>query len=177
MRRDVVVLGAGIVGLATALKLQEKGRSVAIVDRQGAGEGTSFGNAGLIERASIYPYAFPRRLGDLVKYGLNNTPEAHYHASYLPRIAPWLARCPTSPAAPIAVAGTADRPQPRRDRDAGAGMTVTVGRVREDPLLDVRLVAMGHNTVRGAAGGSVLNAELLALGAPPCDGPVGPFRR
>jgi D-amino-acid dehydrogenase len=92
MQRDVVVLGAGIVGLATALKLQEKGRSVAIVDRQGAGEGTSFGNAGLIERASIYPYAFPRRVGDIVKYGLNNTPEAHYHPSYLPRIAPWLAR-------------------------------------------------------------------------------------
>lgn len=92
-------------------------------------------------------------------------------------LAPWLARCPTAPATPLAVTDAADRPQPRRDRDAGAGMTVTVGRVREDPLLDVRLVAMGHNTIRGAAGGSVLNAELLALGAPPCGGPVGPFRR
>ncbi|HEY0779152.1 MAG TPA: aspartate-semialdehyde dehydrogenase [Gemmatirosa sp.] len=89
----------------------------------------------------------------------------------------WLARCPRAPATPLVVSDAADRPQPRRDRDAGAGMTVTVGRVREDPLLDVRLVATGHNTVRGAAGGSVLNAELLALGAPPCDGPVGPFRR
>ncbi len=89
----------------------------------------------------------------------------------------WLARCPSAPATPLIVADAADRPQPRRDRDAGAGMAVTVGRVREDPLLDVRLVAMGHNTIRGAAGGSVLNAELLALGAPPCGGPVGPFRR
>lgn len=92
-------------------------------------------------------------------------------------LAPWLDRCPTAPAAPVLVTDAPDRPQPRRDRDAGGGMAVTVGRVREDPLLDVRFVVMGHNTVRGAAGGSVLNAELLALGAPPCDGPAGPFRR
>lgn len=92
-------------------------------------------------------------------------------------VAPWLARCPSAPATPLVVSDGVDRPQPRRDRDAGAGMTVTVGRVRADPLLDVRLVAMGHNTIRGAAGGSVLNAELLALGAPPGDGAVGPFRR
>ena len=56
-----------------------------------------------------------------------------------------------------------DRPQPRRDVDAGKGMTVTVGRVREDTILDLRMVALGHNTIRGAAGGSVLNAELLAV--------------
>jgi len=55
----------------------------------------------------------------------------------------------------------ADRPQPRRDVDEGRGMTVSVGRVREDPLFHLKLVAMGHNTVRGAAGGSILNAELL----------------
>lgn len=92
MQRDIVVLGAGIVGLATALKLQESGRSVAILDRAAAGEGTSFGNAGIIERASIYPYAFPRQIKDLVRYALNGTPEAHYHLSFLPKIAPWLAR-------------------------------------------------------------------------------------
>jgi D-amino-acid dehydrogenase len=92
MQRDVVVLGAGVVGLAVALKVQEKGRSVAIVDRQAAGEGTSFGNAGLIERASIYPYAFPRRVSDLVRYGLNGTPEAYYHRGHLTEIVPWLAR-------------------------------------------------------------------------------------
>ena len=92
MQRDVVVLGAGIVGLATALKLQETGRSVALVDKHAAGEGTSFGNAGIIERASIYPYAFPRQVKDLVRYALNGTPEAHYHLKFLPKIAPWLAR-------------------------------------------------------------------------------------
>jgi aspartate-semialdehyde dehydrogenase len=54
-----------------------------------------------------------------------------------------------------------DRPQPRRDVDMGKGMTVVVGRIREDPVLDLRLVALGHNTIRGAAGGSILNAELL----------------
>ena len=69
---------------------------------------------------------------------------------------------PSSPAQAIVVSDLPDRPQPRRDVDAGHGMTVTVGRVREDALFDVKLVAMGHNTIRGAAGASVLNAELLA---------------
>jgi aspartate-semialdehyde dehydrogenase len=68
---------------------------------------------------------------------------------------------PSSPARPLLVSDLPDRPQPRRDVDAGRGMTVTVGRVRDDPLFDVKLVAMGHNTIRGAAGASVLNAELL----------------
>ncbi len=68
---------------------------------------------------------------------------------------------PSSPARPLVVTDLPDRPQPRRDVDSGRGMTVTVGRVRTDPLFDVKLVAMGHNTIRGAAGASVLNAELL----------------
>ncbi|MEI6531593.1 MAG: aspartate-semialdehyde dehydrogenase [Chlamydiota bacterium] len=54
-----------------------------------------------------------------------------------------------------------DRPQPRKDKDRGLGMTVSVGRLRTCPLLDFRLVALSHNTVRGAAGGGVLTAELL----------------
>lgn len=69
---------------------------------------------------------------------------------------------PSSPARPLLVATEPDRPQPRRDVDAGHGMAVTVGRVRRDPLLDVKLVALGHNIIRGAAGASVLNAELMA---------------
>jgi aspartate-semialdehyde dehydrogenase len=68
---------------------------------------------------------------------------------------------PSSPERPLIVTDLADRPQPRRDVDVGHGMTVTVGRVRADPLFDVKLVAMGHNTIRGAAGASVLNAEVL----------------
>jgi aspartate-semialdehyde dehydrogenase len=69
---------------------------------------------------------------------------------------------PTRPEHPLVVTDAPDRPQPKRDVNAGEGMTVTVGRVRRDAVLDLRMVALGHNTVRGAAGGSVLNAELLA---------------
>ena len=69
---------------------------------------------------------------------------------------------PTRPEHPLVVSDAPDRPQPKRDVNAGDGMTVTVGRVRRDAILDLRMVALGHNTVRGAAGGSVLNAELLA---------------
>ncbi|AHG90964.1 aspartate-semialdehyde dehydrogenase [Gemmatirosa kalamazoonensis] len=72
---------------------------------------------------------------------------------------------PSAPERPIVVSDAPDRPQPRRDVMAGDGMSVTVGRVRADHLLDIRLVASGHNTIRGAAGGSILNAEI-ALGAP-----------
>jgi aspartate-semialdehyde dehydrogenase len=69
---------------------------------------------------------------------------------------------PSSPERPLLLTSEPDRPQPRRDVDAGRGMTVTVGRVRKDTLLDVKLVALGHNIIRGAAGASVLNAELMA---------------
>jgi D-amino-acid dehydrogenase len=92
MKSDVVVLGAGIVGVSIALHLQARGRSVALLDRRGAGEETSYGNAGLIERASVIPYAFPRELSSMIRYGLNRSAEAHYHPSFLPRIAPWLAQ-------------------------------------------------------------------------------------
>jgi aspartate-semialdehyde dehydrogenase len=69
---------------------------------------------------------------------------------------------PTSPAHPIVVRGEPDRPQTRLDRDCGGGMSVVVGRVRACPVLTLRLVLLSHNMVRGAAGGAVLNAELLA---------------
>lgn len=68
---------------------------------------------------------------------------------------------PSAPERALVVTDVPDRPQARRDVGTGAGMTVVVGRVRSDPQLDLRLVALGHNTIRGAAGGSVLNAELL----------------
>ena len=54
-----------------------------------------------------------------------------------------------------------DRPQPRLDRDAGGGMSVTVGRLFPDNVMDFRFVVLGHNTIRGAAGAAILNAELL----------------
>lgn len=61
----------------------------------------------------------------------------------------------------IAYAEQPDRPQSRRDRDAGAGMTTTIGRLRECPLFDYKFVALSHNTIRGAAGGALYSAELL----------------
>jgi aspartate-semialdehyde dehydrogenase len=68
---------------------------------------------------------------------------------------------PSAPQPPILVMGEPDRPQPRRDRMAGKGMTTVVGRVRRDPLFHLKFVVLSHNTVRGAAGGSIYNAELL----------------
>jgi aspartate-semialdehyde dehydrogenase len=68
---------------------------------------------------------------------------------------------PSAPERPILVTTMPDRPQPRRDRDAFGGMVATVGRVRPCQLLDLRLVSTIHNTLRGAASGSILNAELL----------------
>jgi aspartate-semialdehyde dehydrogenase len=71
-------------------------------------------------------------------------------------------RLPTAPECPVVVRAERDRPQPIRDRDTGRGMSVVVGRVREDPVLGYKFVVLGHNTIRGAAGASILNAELLA---------------
>ncbi|HTE47885.1 MAG TPA: aspartate-semialdehyde dehydrogenase [Gemmatimonadaceae bacterium] len=68
---------------------------------------------------------------------------------------------PSAPEQPLVVSDQPDQPQPRRQVDSGKGMTVVVGRVRPDPIFDIKLVAMGHNVVRGAAGASVLNAELM----------------
>ncbi len=68
---------------------------------------------------------------------------------------------PSAPIQPIHYATEPDRPQPRLDRDREHGMSVTVGRLRPCPLLDIRMVALVHNTIRGAAGAALLNAELL----------------
>ncbi|MBN2124599.1 MAG: aspartate-semialdehyde dehydrogenase [Deltaproteobacteria bacterium] len=68
---------------------------------------------------------------------------------------------PSAPMPPIIVRNERDRPQPRRDRDAGKGMAVVVGRLRECRVFDFRFVGLSHNTVRGAAGGAILMAELL----------------
>ena len=72
-----------------------------------------------------------------------------------------VAALPTAPASPLAFAAGEDRPQPRLDVWAAGGMTVTCGRLRACPVLGYKLVALGHNTVRGAAGAALLNAELL----------------
>ncbi|MEK7407331.1 MAG: aspartate-semialdehyde dehydrogenase [Acidobacteriota bacterium] len=70
-------------------------------------------------------------------------------------------KLPSAPARPVVYMTERDRPQPRRDVERDGGMTVFVGRLRPCPVLDYKFVAMGHNTVRGAAGAAVLNAELM----------------
>jgi aspartate-semialdehyde dehydrogenase len=73
-----------------------------------------------------------------------------------------LASLPSALRNPVVVLDAEDRPQPRRDVNAGNGMAAVVGRIRECPLLDVKLTLLSHNLVRGAAGAALLNAELLA---------------
>lgn len=70
-------------------------------------------------------------------------------------------KLPTAPAHPIIVRDEPNRPQPRYDRDAENGMSVVVGRIRPCRVLDIKLLALVHNTIRGAAGAAILNAELL----------------
>ncbi|HLN88666.1 MAG TPA: aspartate-semialdehyde dehydrogenase [Candidatus Binatia bacterium] len=73
---------------------------------------------------------------------------------------PQLLKLPTAPANPIVVRSEKNRPQPRFDRDTGRGMSVVVGRIRKDPIMTFKYMCLGHNTVRGAAGGGILSAEL-----------------
>jgi D-amino-acid dehydrogenase len=87
---DALVLGAGIVGVSVAVHLQKRGWSTVLVDRRGAAEETSFGNAGLVQREGVYPYGFPHDFGALFRYSLNRTIDAHYHPSAIPRLAPFL---------------------------------------------------------------------------------------
>ena len=88
-RTDAMVLGAGIVGTSIALHLAKRGLSVALVDRRGVGEETSYGNTGVIG-STVYPAAFPRRLARLARIALKRAPEANYHLRALPRVLRWL---------------------------------------------------------------------------------------
>jgi aspartate-semialdehyde dehydrogenase len=71
-------------------------------------------------------------------------------------------KLPSAPENPIIVKKEPNRPQPRYDRDAGKGMSVVVGRIRKDPIMTVKYMCLGHNTIRGAAGAGILSAELFA---------------
>jgi D-amino-acid dehydrogenase len=94
LKADVLVLGAGMVGVSAALHLQQRGRDVVLVDRHElAGEETSFGNAGLIECASVFPYMFPRDFRQILRYAVNRTPQVRYSVVDLPAFLPWLMRC------------------------------------------------------------------------------------
>lgn len=90
MKTDVIVLGAGVVGISAAIHLARRGKKVVMIDRRGPAEETSYGNAGLIQREGVVPYGFPHDFGALLRYGMNRTIDAHYHLSALLTVAPFL---------------------------------------------------------------------------------------
>ena len=92
MAQSILVLGAGIVGTCTALHLQQRGFEVALVDRRAPGQETSFGNAGLIQREAVEPYAFPQEPGFLLNAALGRGAAVHWHARGLWQIAGALRR-------------------------------------------------------------------------------------
>ncbi|GGP17575.1 NAD(P)/FAD-dependent oxidoreductase [Silvimonas iriomotensis] len=92
MHADVIVLGAGIVGVCTAIHLQDRGLKVALIDRRAPGEETSFGNAGLIERSAVVPYGFPQDLRTVLQYARNHSSSLRYQPAALPAMTPWLLR-------------------------------------------------------------------------------------
>ncbi|MFT4267738.1 MAG: FAD-dependent oxidoreductase [Xenophilus sp.] len=92
MSRPVIVLGAGMVGTCTALHLALRGHAVTLVDRREPGRETSYGNAGLIQREAVAPYAFPRNIPKLLGVALKRGADVNYHAGALPGVAGGLAR-------------------------------------------------------------------------------------
>ncbi|HEY1799010.1 MAG TPA: FAD-binding oxidoreductase [Stellaceae bacterium] len=87
MQADVVVLGAGMVGVSVAVHLQKRGKSVVLVDRRQPGEETSYGNGGLVQREAVFPHPFPRELAELWRIAKNGSVDVHYHLSGLPGLA------------------------------------------------------------------------------------------
>ncbi len=93
LKADVLILGAGMVGVGAALHLQQRGRDAILVDRHElAGEETSYGNTGIIECASVFPYMFPRDVAEILRYASNRAPQVHYSLADLPSFLPWLVR-------------------------------------------------------------------------------------
>jgi len=96
-----------------------------------------------------------------VKLAQNVTPEALIDAFNSFRGRPQELKLPSAPPQPLVYLTERNRPQPALDVNRGGGMTVTVGRLRSCPVLDYKFIALGHNTIRGAAGAAILNAELM----------------
>lgn len=92
MKQHILVLGAGMVGTCTALHLAMRGHEVTLVDRRPPGRETSFGNAGIIQREAVEPYAFPSKLATLARVALKRGADVNYHFGALPGLAAPLAR-------------------------------------------------------------------------------------
>src|SRR5260370_41575230 len=93
LKADVLGRGAGMVGVGAAIHLQQRGRHVILADKhERAGDETSYGNAGMIESASVFPYMFPRDFGEILRYAMNRAPQVRYQFSDLPAFLPFLLR-------------------------------------------------------------------------------------
>jgi D-amino-acid dehydrogenase len=87
---DVIVLGAGMVGVSTALHARMRGLHVVLIDRRGPGEETSYGNSGVIDGGNLFPVAMPRDVPTLFRHALNRQTASHYHPAALPKVARWM---------------------------------------------------------------------------------------
>lgn len=127
-RADVLVLGAGMVGVCTALHLRRRGLSVVLMDRRAPGEETSFGNAGVIEGSALFPVSFPRDLAVLVRHALKLAPQSNYRLGALPGLMPWLAAYfQASGTAGLARSARDLRPLMARARDAHRPLAEAAG--------------------------------------------------
>ncbi len=87
MQADVVVLGAGMIGVSAALHLQKRGKHVVLMDRRQPAEEASYGNGGVIHREGVFPYPFPREFSEILRVGGNRSVDAVYHVAALPALA------------------------------------------------------------------------------------------
>lgn len=183
MKADVLVLGAGMVGVGAALHLQKRGRDVVLIDRNPlAGEETSYGNGGLIECASVFPYMFPRDAAQILRYALFRAPQVSYHFSDLPLFLPWLLRyfLASSPERALRSA-MAELPLIRRSLIehealiAEAGVPELLRRTgwiklyRSEATLDHAVSELGRARQYGVAG-DVLDAAAIAAREPHLSG-------
>jgi D-amino-acid dehydrogenase len=182
---DVIVLGAGMVGVSTALNLQKRGQGVVLVDRRGAGEETSFGNTGIIQREGVVPYPFPRDARLLLRYAFNRLPESHLHWRALPAIAPWLFRYWRA-STPEAIAASSRAARPLVERcviehetlmgEAGAlGLLRRTGYLkvyRSAPALDGAMLADKASSETYGVNFEMLTSPALAGLEPHLKGPL-----
>lgn len=153
VKTDVVVLGAGIVGISAALHLQARGRDVVVVDRGGVAGETSYGNTGIVQAEAVFPYVFPRKPAEIIRAALNRDPRAHIRYSALPAIAPWVWRyfLNSGPKARMASA-MAMRPLAARsvaEHEAFAGPAASGALLRKSGWIKAFRTERGRQTVMG----------------------------
>ncbi len=139
-------------------KIESEPRKILGAWRDGAFEPAPFGVSVSVHRVAV---SDGHTMAAFLRLSRRTTPDQAARALAEFRGLPQERRLPSAPLQPIHVLGELDRPQPRLDRDRERGMAISVGRIRADGVFDLRLEALVHNTIRGAAGVAILNAELL----------------